>query len=637
MYSTPLGGRYKFISQLGSGGFSRTFLVQDLHLPDHPRCVIKQLMPKTTNTASLEMARRLFDTEARALYQLGDHSQIPTLLAHFEENREFYLAQEFIEGVQLSRQLGVGKPWPEAWVIIQLREILEVLSFVHRQQVIHRDIKPSNLIRRRQDGRIVLIDFGAVKQVSTQSIDPDTGVTNLTIAIGTQGYMPNEQLAGKPRFSSDVYAVGMIGIRALTGVHPKRLNEDLRTSEIDWRTHAPQVSPELAAIIDGMVRYDFRDRYQTAIEALEALQSLPVDPEEFLPFPEALFNAQKAANSAVGKSLHGSMPPAPRNLNREPVTEFQLNSLPAIDSVPLSVSDAKTESTQSMHQSEFSQTLEKYGLATIVSNPFWKQCFKFFPTLGVFVALGVLAVLIKTVVFPQSTQRISNRVNTVANPQFSPDDFFEQLSPFISEGLARLPIEIPDLPPLKERIDNLLKRADRLQADGQYQAALDAYGEAIGLKPNLAEAYLGRCENLNALQQPDLAIVACEDALSFNPGYPEALRSMGNAFEQKEHWQEALKLYERATRIKPALAQAWLGRGRVLLYLGRSEEAIDALRRAISRNQNSADAWAMQAEAQWNLGHFDQAITSLDRALKLEPEHPVANTLRQQAREDLGR
>ena len=90
-------------------------------------------------------------------------------------------------------------------------------------------------MRRRSDSRIVLIDFGAVKEVSSQGNHAKKGETELTIAIGTKGYMPNEQLAGNPQFSSDVYAVGIVGIQALTGVHPKNLSINPRTSEIEWR------------------------------------------------------------------------------------------------------------------------------------------------------------------------------------------------------------------------------------------------------------------------------------------------------------------------------------------------------------------------------------------------------------------
>lgn len=148
--------------------------------------------------------------------------------------------------------------------------ILPTLDFVHRQQVIHRDIKPSNLIRRASDRKIVLIDFGAVKEVSNQPIS-QLGHTS-SLVIGSP-YMPNEQYSGKTMFASDIYAIGIIAVQALTGLLPNQIPEDPLTSEFCWRDRAT-VTPTLADVIDKMVRYDFRQRYQSANEVIDALQPL---------------------------------------------------------------------------------------------------------------------------------------------------------------------------------------------------------------------------------------------------------------------------------------------------------------------------------------------------------------------------
>jgi serine/threonine protein kinase len=230
MLGKTLSCRYKIVKHLGGGGFGQAFLAEDLQLPGNPLCVVKQLKPQFTDPVALQIARRLFDSEAQVLYRLGNHDQIPRLLAHFDQEQEFYLVQEFIEGDELKQELPVGKPLPEIQVIALLQEILKILEFVHQQDVIHRDIKPTNLIRRKQDGKIVLIDFGAVKQVSAQTTQLN-GHTSLTIAIGSPGYMPNEQLAGKPQLCSDIYAVGMLGIQALTGLPPTQLLADPKTKK----------------------------------------------------------------------------------------------------------------------------------------------------------------------------------------------------------------------------------------------------------------------------------------------------------------------------------------------------------------------------------------------------------------------
>ncbi|MGI0486449.1 protein kinase domain-containing protein, partial [Pantanalinema rosaneae CENA516] len=269
MLGATLIDRYHILRHLSRGGFGQTYVAEDLHLPGKPLCVVKQLKPKESDRVSLEMARRFFDQEAEVLYKLGTHDQIPELLAHFEENQEFYLVQDYIDGDDLSHEITSGKRWSEPQVIDLLRELLEILVFVHQHNVIHRDIKPENLIRRKADQKLFLIDFGAVKQLRVQTVDAQ-GHTSYTVMIGSQGYMPNEQLAGKPRLSSDIYAVGIIGIQALTGLSISQLKEDAQTGELLWRDMA-QVSSQFAEILERMVRYDFRQRYPSANAALQAL------------------------------------------------------------------------------------------------------------------------------------------------------------------------------------------------------------------------------------------------------------------------------------------------------------------------------------------------------------------------------
>jgi serine/threonine protein kinase len=270
-----LAGRYQIDRHIGRGGFGETFLAQDIYLPGHPFCVVKKLKPRVKNPTVFETAKRLFDREAESLHKLGNHDQIPHLLANFEEKKNFYLVQEFIDGHTLQEELTPGKQLNEACVIRLLHDILQVLSFVHQQRVIHRDIKPPNLMRRNKDDKIVLIDFGAVKEVTTLAANSD-GNTSLTVAVGSPGYMPSEQQAFKPHFSSDVYAVGMIGIQALTGLSPNKIEPSFDTGEISCASFKKivSISPPLAEILDRMVRYDYRQRYNTAKEALEALEKL---------------------------------------------------------------------------------------------------------------------------------------------------------------------------------------------------------------------------------------------------------------------------------------------------------------------------------------------------------------------------
>jgi len=272
MIGTIIDKRYHIIQSLGKGGFGTTFLAKDTKRPGNPLCVVKQFTPASTDPATLTILKRLFDQEAVTLEMLGKHDQIPQLLAHIEEYQKFYIVQEYIEGNDLSDELISGQKMSESDVIQLLIEILEALEFVHKYKVIHRDIKPDNIRRRHLDNTIFLIDFGAVKEVRTQLVNKQGQITS-TVIIGTPGYMPLEQQRGKPQLSSDVYAVGIIAIQAITGLLPDKLEEDIKTGEIIWRKYA-NVSPKLATVLDKMVSYDFRKRYPTAKEALQAVKKL---------------------------------------------------------------------------------------------------------------------------------------------------------------------------------------------------------------------------------------------------------------------------------------------------------------------------------------------------------------------------
>ncbi|BAT56500.1 serine/threonine protein kinase with Chase2 sensor [Nostoc sp. NIES-3756] len=283
--NTVLKKRYKITDNLGTGGFSNTYIAQDIQRPGSPVCVVKQMRPASQDEQYLSVLRRLFNNEAYILETLGKHPQIPYLLAFFEEDQLFYLVQEFIAGHPLSEELTPGVPRSLADVMSILKEVLQILVFVHSYGVIHRDIKPNNLMRRKADGHIVLIDFGAVKQVQPQMQSEEQ--ENQTIAVGTPAYAPGEQMSGMPRLNSDIYALGIVVIQALTGVNPKVFRRDVNTGvviipitsesgEQIWKYwwELADTTEALTKVVDKMVQLDFTQRFQSATEVLNIVESL---------------------------------------------------------------------------------------------------------------------------------------------------------------------------------------------------------------------------------------------------------------------------------------------------------------------------------------------------------------------------
>ncbi|WGV26771.1 protein kinase domain-containing protein [Halotia branconii] len=265
-----LRNHYRPIKSLGGGGFGKTYLAEDIDkLNEH--CVIKQFAPQVQGTASLNKATELFEQEAKRLQQLGEHSQIPTLLAYFEEDTRLYLVQQFINGQNLLDELKKQGLFNEQKTRELLLDLLYILKTVHQHKVIHRDIKPENIIRR-SDGKLVLIDFGASKQL-TMTVMPRPGTK-----IASFGYAPLEQMQdGEAYPASDLYSVGATCFHLLSGIHPYPLFlQQGYTWVANWRQHLPQpVSQELGEMLDKLLQKEYQQRYQSTEEVLQDLNPPP--------------------------------------------------------------------------------------------------------------------------------------------------------------------------------------------------------------------------------------------------------------------------------------------------------------------------------------------------------------------------
>ncbi|MEL7142884.1 MAG: protein kinase [Cyanobacteria bacterium J06573_11] len=321
-----LAERYQVVRPLAQGGFGKTFLACDRYLPGNPHCVIKQFRPLNLADSQLPTAQRLFDLEAKTLYQLGTHPQIPTLLAHFEKDGEFYLVQEYIAGVSLADELTQPSiPNERALASRQdyayqlLHSLLTALTFVHQRSVIHRDIKPGNLIRREGSSQLAVIDFGAVKTIGAQS---SASASALTIAIGSPGYIAPEQQAGRPCFASDLYASGVVALYALTGKAPQQQPTDPETGCLQLPSDGLASEPSFIQFIQQLIKFNPADRFPHAAAALDVLQSLNLTsasvalpptafPISSPPFPETILPDEPFPTTSLSDPKTASLTSAP--------------------------------------------------------------------------------------------------------------------------------------------------------------------------------------------------------------------------------------------------------------------------------------------------------------------------------------
>jgi len=306
-----LAGRYLPARLLGQGGFGAAYLAIDRYTPTLRKCVVKQFLPSGHLTpVQLRVAQDLFGREAAVLEELGHrHDQIPDLFAFFplsvasssgKGDEFFYLAQEFIDGVDLDQELETQGVFSEAQILEILEAILPVLEFVHQQGVIHRDIKPSNIMRDRQ-GKFHLLDFGAVKQ-ATAGTAPGTTNSGKSTGIYSLGFAPPEQMSGDQVFpATDLYALAVTMLTLLTDKEPQELF-DSYTSRWQWHKYG-QVSKDLGDILDKMLRPIPSDRYPSAADVLDAVRAI------------AKVNPQVNPNSSLNP-----IPSINPNVNQNPTT-----------------------------------------------------------------------------------------------------------------------------------------------------------------------------------------------------------------------------------------------------------------------------------------------------------------------------
>ncbi|MBG1271190.1 serine/threonine-protein kinase [Nostoc sp. WHI] len=269
-----LGGRYRPTQVLSDeGGFGRTYLAEDIHKLNEC-CVVKQFAPKLQGTGPLTKAIELFKQEASRLQELAEHRQIPTLLAYFEQNNYLFLVQQFIDGQNLLKEWQTRGSYSETEIRELLLDLLPVLKFIHVRGVIHRDIKPQNIIRRQSDGRLVLIDFGASKQLTA------TVQTKMGTVIGSHGYTALEQMQdGKAYPASDLFSLGATCFHLLTGVRPSQLWMQQGYGWVaSWRQYLSSpgknrvfLSVELGEVLDKLLQLDIQKRYQSADEVITDL------------------------------------------------------------------------------------------------------------------------------------------------------------------------------------------------------------------------------------------------------------------------------------------------------------------------------------------------------------------------------
>ncbi|MCC3438542.1 MAG: serine/threonine-protein kinase [Oscillatoriales cyanobacterium] len=578
MVGQLLDRRYRVVQILSSGAFGQTYLAVDTRRPGHPQCVVKQLRPPSNTSTVLKTAYRLFKQEAEILEKLGKHDQIPFLLAYFEESNQFYLVEEFVPGHALNREIVAGQPWREERVLDLLEEVLKVLAFVHSQGVIHRDVNPSNLIRRKPDGKLVLIDFGSVKEVANHASEYDTEFPR-TIATGTPAYMPIEQFQGNPQFSSDLYAVGMMAIQAITGLPgtdlPKLQDPSpSHTGEIVWRNRA-QCSQALANIIDKMVCHQFSKRYPSAEEVLAALSKLK--------------HRQEPGNTAQNKNISPSSLLSSNTFSSGLGSRFWWLIFAGCGAIamvflfnycsrpnPIKAKEYYEKGVAKSRNQDAAAALQAFD-KSIQLNPNNGESFY---------QRGNANYDLK-----KYQEAIADYSQTIAlNPQY--------FKAYFNRGLARRDFN-------------------------DKRGAIEDYTQVLKLQPNDVDAYYERGVTYLEMQDYKTAIGDLTEVIRLQPNLVKAYHSRGLARAGSSDLQGAIGDYTEAIKLDAQNVDALYSRGRARFHLGDYQGALADYSQVIAIDPKSGDAYANRCSTQLNLGAHQAAIDDCTQAISLSDEDGV--------------
>ncbi|MDJ0675358.1 MAG: tetratricopeptide repeat protein [Calothrix sp. MO_167.B42] len=629
--------RYRIIEELSRGGFGITYLAAD-KLLDNLLCVVKKLEPQK---ADVETAKKLFQREATILAYLKQNQQIPKYLNYFEDDTNYYLVEEYIQGKTLDKL--AGRSWTEQETINFLQEILAVLQYLHEKNIIHRDIKPANLIKRELDNRFVLIDFGAVKKIDVQYLISEQNP--IQTIIYTQGYGSPEQMEGKPRLNSDIYSLGMTAIQLLTGIAPRELIRNGRDEVI-----LDGVSQPLAEILIRMVYRDCTIRYQSAEEVIADLEEISTDipitrvssksrNNIYSPGSESQYQLLLSSNNKYRFIFLGSISFIILFIGIELVNPwirpwyylYQGNRLldedkltPAFQAFadlknlkPNSAQASKGQGDVRFKQGRYIQSLAYYERAIYLEPNYIKALInqgRLLYLMGRYdESLDAYTKVLK--LEPDNPNALSGQgIAYMGKRQFEK----------ASESFRQVRIIQPEDPRIWRDIGFTVENLQGRQAAKEYfQAALKSYDEFLDKNPNKPIYWTDRGSVLLKLNSPEKALKSFNKALKINKKLYEALMGKANAQNQLQQYQNALSTFNQAAEIRPEDYLVWYNRGEILLHMIKDyQSALESFEKSTRLRNTFHPAWVGKGITLLELERYEDALNAFERAKKIAPKDP---------------
>lgn len=574
---------YKIVKPLGSGRWGKTYLAEDVDQLNTP-CIVKQLTLKALGASP--NAVQLFRTEAKQLQTLGHHSQLPDLLAYFQEGEYLYLVHQLIEGKTLLEQLKQGT-FSEAQVRNFLLDLLPVLQVVHDQGVVHRDLKPENILQDTQ-GHYILIDFGIAQFLNeNQALQQPTSSRSI-------GYRPPEQLQGQASPVSDLFGLGATCFHLLSGISPSELAQTQGQDWIQqWPSQVAGTSPELQATLTKLLMPDPLQRYQSAQEAL-------ADISRHSPSSSNLFSQLGASRKIwIGTAIAF-------------LTLGSLSGITYMIATRMSSSETSGESATAFirrgdakySRRDYEDAIADYAEAIRLS-PDNAQAY-----MGRGNAKYALEQYTEALADYEEALKYDPdyvyALNGRGNVKFARKDF---------EGAIRDYNQAIQANP--QFVLAFYNRGNVKSALKEHRAAMEDFSQAIRLNPQYEPAYLQRGVSRAALTNYSGAIEDYSETIRLNPENGDAYNNRGVARYKLGESHLAIKDFTEAIRLNPQNIFAYCNRGESKLKLKDPEGAIKDCTETIRLDPQSSFAYSARGKAKHALKRYKAAIEDYTQALTI--------------------
>lgn len=568
----------KVIDRINTNGLGQTYLANDTRRPGQPACVVKEIYLGNQDTAKQQHLFTLFRDKAEILDELSQTEKIPKLLAYFLEKKKLYLVEDFIVGEPLTKELIAGRAWTEKQVVDLLQETLGLLAEVHKHHIIHGKIKPANFIRQETNKKLVLIGIGFEQQIKTNA-DDQLSMPAIPLDMGNEDdfdvldettlYQAYEQLQGSFHYSTDIYAIGMIAVQALTGLSVSELLilrdvNSPRQVSIFWQ-HRTKVSSKLANIIDKMINNDWKLRYLSVQDVLTDLAEIspaptPIEITQDIPSLDHVF-----AHSVFS------------------------------DNNQLDLDADLVEKVASSSGSEKSQVAGKQ-----------KTKWHWALLLGFPLLLGSMAVAyIWYQYLPSQAKLLSKQGENLLKQGDR-----QKAMGYFNKALQLNP----------KAAETYYQRANSHYKQGALQLAIADYNNAIKVNPNYVNAVYNRGLVYYELGKLPQAIADFSQVIQSDPVDADAYYQRGLAYYDSKKYQEAIADYDTVIKLSPDLPSAYINRGLVKMTIGDRSGSLADYTEAIKLDPQDAQTYYERGRVRFYLADYQGAVEDYTQAITLKPD-----------------